>query len=43
MLMSIDELEERTGIDFFVNLGRVMGEANAARVESEKPAEGIWL
>ena len=43
MLYSIDELEEMTGIDFFVNLSSVIGEANAARVEAETPQSGIWI
>lgn len=43
MSMSIDELEELTGIDFFVNLSSKIGEANAARVEAEDPSSvSIW-
>lgn len=43
MSMSIDELEDLTGIDFFVNLSSKIGEANAARVEAEDPTSvSIW-
>lgn len=43
MLVSIDRLEELTGIDFFVNLASVLGDRNAAEVEAEIPAERLWL
>lgn len=43
MLMSIDELEKVTGMDFFVNLPSKIGESNAAKVESDSPQSGIWL
>ena len=43
MLISIDELEEKTGIDFYVNLSSVLGASNAARVEAEQPEPRIWL
>ncbi|MBR1678070.1 MAG: DNA/RNA non-specific endonuclease [Bacteroidales bacterium] len=39
-LMSVDELEERTGIDFFPNLSGVAGRDAADRVEAEVP--GSW-
>ena len=41
--MSIDELEEMTGIDFFVNLPAKIGEAQAAKLESSDPANSsVW-
>ena len=41
--MSIDELEEMTGIDFFVNLPAMIGEAQAAKIESTDPAtSSVW-
>ena len=41
--MSVDELEELTGIDFFVNLPAKIGEEQAAKVEAADPAESsIW-
>lgn len=41
--MSIDELEEMTGIDFFVNLPAEIGEDQAARLEAADPAESsVW-
>lgn len=41
--MSVDELEELTGIDFFVNLPAKIGEEQAANVEAADPAESsIW-
>lgn len=43
MLMSIDRLEELTGIDFFVNLASVLGSGYAAEVEAETPADRLWL
>lgn len=41
--MSVDELEEMTGIDFFVNLPAKVGEAQAARIEAADPAGSpVW-
>ena len=41
--MSIDELEEMTGIDFFVNLPAKVGEAAAAKLEATDPADvALW-
>ena len=41
--MSIDELEEITGIDFFVNLPAVVGEEQAAKIEAADPAQSsVW-
>jgi len=41
--MSVDRLEEITGIDFFVNLPSKVGEAEAARLEAADPAESqVW-
>ena len=41
--MSIDKLEELTGIDFFVNLPVMIGETNAANVEKQDPANSsVW-
>ena len=41
--MSIDELEEMTGIDFFVNLHAMIGEDQAAKIESADPANSsVW-
>ncbi len=39
-IMSIDELETKTGIDFFVNLPDAVGKSVAAAIEAEKP--GTW-
>ena len=39
-ICSIDELEERTGIDFFPNLIKVLGREKADKVEAETP--GNW-
>ena len=39
--MSIDELEEITGIDFFVNLPAKIGEGAAAQLEASDPAESL--
>ena len=36
--MSIDELEKKTGLDFFVNLPVVVGESKAASIEAADPA-----
>ena len=41
--MSIDELERITGVDFFVNLPKVIGESEAAKVEAQDPSTvSIW-
>lgn len=41
--MSIDELEEMTGLDFFVNLPAKIGEDQAAKLESADPASSsVW-
>ena len=41
--MSIDELEEKTGHDFFVNLAAKIGADNAAAVEAQDPsASSVW-
>lgn len=41
--MSIDELEEMTGIDFFVNLPAKIGEDQAAKLEAADPANSsVW-
>ena len=41
--MSIDELEEMTGHDFFVNLAGKIGNDEAAAVEAQKPGEyKVW-
>ena len=41
--MSIDELEELTGIDFFVNLPAKIGAEQAAKIEAVDPAESsVW-
>ena len=41
--MSVDELEEMTGIDFFVNLPAKVGEAQAAKIEAAVPADvALW-
>ena len=41
--MSIDELEEMTGIDFFVNLPTKIGEEQAAKLEAADPANSsVW-
>ncbi len=45
--MSIDELEEITGIDFFANLPAKLGKEKAAEIEALKPTDakvsGIWF
>lgn len=42
-VISIDELEEITGIDFFVNLPAKVGEDMAADIEAEDPStSNIW-
>lgn len=41
--MSIDRLEEITGMDFFVNLPAKLGEEQAARIEAADPAvSSVW-
>ena len=41
-LMSIDALEEKLGIDFFVNLPAKVGEAKAAEIEAKVPTSNAW-
>lgn len=40
--MSVDDLEKKTGIDFFVNLPAKVGEETAAKIEAEDPAKVSW-
>ena len=41
--MSIDRLEDITGIDFFVNLSAKVGQAEADRIEAADPAQNqLW-
>ena len=41
--MSVDALEELTGIDFFVNLPAKLGEDQAAKIEAADPAlSSVW-
>ena len=41
--MSVDELEEMTGIDFFVNLPAKVGESQTAKIEAAVPADvALW-
>ena len=40
--MSVDVLEKKTGIDFFVNLPAKVGEETAAKIEAEDPAKVSW-
>ena len=41
--MSVDELEELTGFDFFANLPAKVGEAAAAKLEATDPADvALW-
>ncbi len=41
--MSVDELEEITGIDFFVNLPAKLGDDQAAAIEAADPAKSsVW-
>ena len=37
-ILSIDELESKTGITFFVNLPAKVGEENARKIKSQEPA-----
>ena len=41
-MVSIDKLEELTGLDFFVNLASVVGEDQAAKIEASAPNTSIW-
>lgn len=41
-LFSIDELENKIGIDLFVNLPAKIGDSQAALVESTEPSEFAW-
>ena len=40
--MSVDDLEKKLGIDFFVNLPAKVGEETAAKIEAENPAKVSW-
>ncbi len=40
-IMSIDELEQKTGVDFFVNLSVVVGTSNADAIESADPLQTV--
>ena len=40
-LVSVDELEQRTGVDFFVNLPTFLGSETAASIESADPAQTV--
>ena len=41
--MSIDELEDKTGLDFFVNLPTKVGEDTAAKLEAQDPVNSsVW-
>ncbi len=40
--MSVDDLEKKTGLDFFVNLPAKVGEGAAAKIEAEDPAKVSW-
>lgn len=41
--MSVDQLEEMTGMDFFVNLPAKVGAAQAAKIEAANPANSsVW-
>ena len=43
LAMSVDELEEMLGMDFFVNLPAKLGEARAAELEAEDPlTNSVW-
>lgn len=43
LAMSIDELEEMTGLDFFVNLPEKLGDQRAAEIEAEDPlTNSVW-
>lgn len=40
--MSVDDLEKRLNIDFFVNLPAKVGEETTARIEAEDPKDVAW-
>jgi DNA/RNA endonuclease G (NUC1) len=40
--MSVDALEEKLGMDFFVNLPSAVGEETAAKIEAEDPSKVSW-
>ncbi len=40
--MSVDALEDKLGIDFFVNLPSVVGDKTAATIEAEDPSKVAW-
>ncbi len=40
--MSIDALEEKLGLDLFVNLPSVVGESSAKSIEAENPRDITW-
>lgn len=40
--MSVDDLEKRLNIDFFVNLPAKVGEETTARIEAEEPKSVAW-
>lgn len=40
--MSVDALEEKLGMDFFVNLPSAVGEETAATIEAEDPSGVAW-
>lgn len=42
LAISIDRLEELTGIDFFSNLPAVVGETNAKAIEAQDPQNVSW-
>lgn len=41
-LMSISALEEKVGIDFFVNLSKMVGEEKAAEIKAKEPSVNYW-
>jgi len=41
-VMSIKDLEAKTGVNFFVNLPAAIGDAAAAAVEAENPNSVNW-
>lgn len=40
--ISIDELEKKTGIDFYPNLSKLIGKEAAAKVEAQDPKTISW-
>ena len=40
--MSIDELEDKTGMDFFVNLPAMLGDDKAAVIEAQNPKDAAY-